>query len=74
MKTTLAVAAALLSLAALTACDKREGAGQHAAGQIESGIGALTGDRQLKRDGKTDQVVGSVKSGDLKGAVKEGMR
>ena len=62
----------LLAVLALTACDKDTGHGQKTAGKIESGVGSVTGDKHLKREGKKDEVVGGVKSaaGDLKGAAK----
>ncbi len=67
------VAAAALAAMALAACDSGSGQGQKTAGHIESGIGSITGDAHLKREGKKDEVVGGVKSavGDLKGAVKD---
>jgi uncharacterized protein YjbJ (UPF0337 family) len=70
------VGAVALALAALAACDKSSGSGQKTAGQIESGVGSLTGDSHLKREGKKDEVVGGVKSaaGDIKGAVKDATR
>lgn len=66
------VLANLLSLG-LSACDKHSGSGQKTAGHIESGVGAITGDDHLKREGKKDEVVGGVKSaaGDVKDAVKD---
>ena len=64
------VAFALLGIAA---CDKGSGDTQKTAGHIESGIGSVTGDAHLKREGKKDEVVGGVKSAasDIKGAVKD---
>jgi len=72
MRTLFIVGAAALSLA-LAACDDSSGHSQKAVGHIESGVGAITGDAKLKREGKKDEVVGGVKSavGDLKGAVKD---
>ncbi|CAN5206342.1 hypothetical protein BH10PSE3_BH10PSE3_01890 [soil metagenome] len=64
------IAAALFTLAA---CDKDSGHAQKTTGKIESGVGSITGDKELKREGKKDEVVGGVKSAasDLKGAVKD---
>jgi uncharacterized protein YjbJ (UPF0337 family) len=66
---------AILAVATLvlSACDKDSGHAQKTAGKIESGVGSVTGDKDLKREGKKDQVVGGVKSaaGDLKSAVKD---
>jgi uncharacterized protein YjbJ (UPF0337 family) len=45
--------------------------GQKTKGQIESAAGPVTGDSELKHEGKKDEVVGGVKNtvGDLKDAV-----
>lgn len=61
------------ALLAVSACDRDSGHAQKTAGKIESGVGSVTGDKELQREGKKDQVVGSVKSaaGDIKGAVKD---
>jgi len=61
----------MLIVAAVGACDRGEGADQKAKGQLESGVGSLTGDQHLKNDGKKDEVVGGLKKtvGDLKGAA-----
>ena len=69
----LVVTACLAIAAALSGCDKSSGQGQKTAGHIESGVGSLTGDRHLQREGKKDEVVGGVKSaaGDIKDAVKD---
>ncbi len=69
----LLVTVCLVIAAALGACDKTSGQGQKTAGHIESGVGSLTGDRHLQREGKKDEVVGGVKSaaGDIKDAVKD---
>jgi len=69
--TALLTAMTMLIAAALGACDRGDGAGQKAKGQLESGVGAVTGDQHLKNQGKKDEVVGGVKKtfGDLKGAV-----
>jgi len=64
------VAVALLGL---SACNKDSGHAQKTAGKIESGVGSITGDKKLKREGQKDEVMGGVKSAasDLKGAVKD---
>ncbi len=66
-------AMALLIAAAVGACDQGDGAGQKAKGQLESGVGSITGDQHLKNQGKKDEVVGGVKKtfGDLKGAARD---
>ena len=58
-------------LAGLTACDKEAGRKQETVGKVESGVGSLIGDHDLKQEGKGDKVAGQVKQGDLKGAVKD---
>ena len=60
-----------IAVTGLSACDKNAGRKQEAVGKVESGIGNVTGDEDLKKEGKQDKVVGSVKQGDLKGAVKD---
>ena len=62
-----------VALFTLSACDQDTGHAQKTKGKIESGVGSVTGDKSLKREGKKDEVVGGVKSaaGDLKGAVKD---
>ena len=59
-----------VTLLALSACDKDSGHAQKTAGKIESGVGSVTGDKDLKREGKKDEIVGGVKSAgsDLKDA------
>jgi uncharacterized protein YjbJ (UPF0337 family) len=37
------------------------GAMDKAKGRVKEAVGALTGDRKLKRDGKVDQAAGDVK-------------
>lgn len=66
-----AIAAAAL---ALTACgDKDSGHAQKTEGEIKSAVGDLTGDKDLQKEGKRDEVVGGVKSAgeDLKDAAKD---
>lgn len=62
-----------VAMLAVSACDKDAGHAQKTTGKIESGVGSITGDKELKREGKKDEVVGGVKSAasDLKGAVKD---
>jgi uncharacterized protein YjbJ (UPF0337 family) len=62
-----------VALLALSACNQDSGHQQKTTGKIESGVGSLTGDKELKREGKKDEVVGGVKSAasDVKGAVKD---
>ena len=44
---------------------------QPAGTAIQSGVGEVIGDKDLKAEGKKDQVAGNVKQGELKDAVKE---
>jgi len=60
-----------ITLAGLGACDRDAGRKQETVGKIESGVGTVIGDKDLKKQGKTDQVVGNVKQGELKDAVKD---
>jgi uncharacterized protein YjbJ (UPF0337 family) len=56
------LAALILTLAGVAACgDKSDGATQQTKGEIKEGVGGLIGDKDLKRDGQKDQVVGGVK-------------
>ncbi|PIB97189.1 CsbD family protein [Caulobacter sp. X] len=55
----------------MAACDKEAGRKQETVGKIESGAGKIVGDKDLKSEGKKDQVAGNVKQGELKDAVKE---
>jgi uncharacterized protein YjbJ (UPF0337 family) len=66
-------ALAAFALVALSACDQDSGHAQKTQGKIESGVGELTGDKSLKKEGRKDEVVGGVKSAgsDLKDAVKD---
>ncbi|WP_236634320.1 CsbD family protein [Caulobacter sp. X] len=59
------------AVAGLAACDKEAGRKQETVGKIESGAGKIVGDKDLKSEGKKDQVAGNVKQGELKDAVKE---
>ena len=67
----LLAAALMIAAASLTACDKEAGRKQETVGKVESGVGKVIGDEDLKAEGKKDKVSGSVKQGDLKGAVKD---
>jgi uncharacterized protein YjbJ (UPF0337 family) len=60
-----------IAMAGLSACDKEAGRKQETVGKVESGVGTVIGDKDLKKEGKEDKVVGGVKQGDLKGAVKD---
>ncbi|PZR33177.1 MAG: CsbD family protein [Caulobacter segnis] len=55
----------------MAACDKEAGRKQETIGKVEAGAGKLVGDKDLKAEGKKDQVAGNVKQGELKDAVKE---
>lgn len=61
----------VIALAGLSACDKEAGRKQETVGKVESGVGAVVGDKDLKAQGQEDKVAGNVKQGDLKGAVKD---
>lgn len=60
-----------IALAALSACDKEAGRKQETVGKVESGVGTVIGDKDLKSEGKKDKVAGNLKQGDLKDAVKD---
>lgn len=53
--------------------DRVDGAGQHLGGKLKEGLGNLTGDEKLKREGQGDQVAGKVKNviGGAKDAVRD---
>jgi len=59
------------AVAGLAACDKDAGRKQETVGKVESGVGEVVGDKDLKSEGKKDEVAGNVKQGELKDAVKE---
>lgn len=61
----------MIALTALAACDKEAGRKQETVGKVESGVGKVVGDDDLKSEGKKDKVAGNVKQGDLKDAVKD---
>ncbi len=71
MTRTLLTLTVALALTGLAACDKEAGRKQETVGKVESGVGALVGDKDLKAEGKKDKVAGNVKQGDLKDAVKD---
>lgn len=60
-----------LALTGLAACDKEAGRKQETVGKVESGVGGLVGDKDLKAEGKKDKVAGNLKQGELKDAVKD---
>ncbi|MBU4436456.1 MAG: CsbD family protein [bacterium] len=60
----------MIAAAGLTACDKDAGRKQETVGKVESGVGTVLGDSDLKKEGKKDKMAGDLKQGDLKGAVK----
>jgi uncharacterized protein YjbJ (UPF0337 family) len=66
--------ALIIAVAGLSACDKEAGRKQETVGKVESGVGKVIGDKDLKKQGKEDKVVGGVKQGDLKGAVKDAQK
>ncbi len=63
--------ASMIALTTLSACDKEAGRKQETVGKVESGVGKVIGDKDLKSEGKKDKVTGNLKQGDLKDAVKD---
>jgi uncharacterized protein YjbJ (UPF0337 family) len=64
----------LASTLALGACgDTSGGSAQETKGEIKEAAGEIVGDKDLKREGQADQVVGEVKqtADDVKDAVKD---
>jgi uncharacterized protein YjbJ (UPF0337 family) len=61
----------VIAVATLGACDKEAGRKQETIGKVESSVGKVVDDKDLKKEGKSDKVAGQVKQGDLKGAVKD---
>ena len=61
----------VIAVAGLSACDREAGRKQETVGKVESGVGTVIGDKDLKKEGQSDKVAGNVKQGDLKGAVKD---
>ena len=70
-RTSLLALSLTLVLTGLAACDKEAGRKQETVGKLESGVGKVIGDDDLKSEGKKDKVAGNVKQGDLKDAVKD---
>lgn len=68
---TVSTACLIVALAGLSACDREAGRKQETVGKIESGVGSVIGDKDLKGEGKSDKVAGQIKQGDLTGAVKD---
>lgn len=67
----LALTAAALVALSVTACDKDAGRKQETVGKVESGVGKVIGDEDLKKEGQKDKVAGNVKQGELGDAVKD---
>jgi uncharacterized protein YjbJ (UPF0337 family) len=61
----------MIALTGLSACDKEAGRKQETVGKVESGVGKIVGDKDLKSEGKKDKVAGNLKQGDLKDAIKD---
>ena len=61
----------VIAVAGLSACDKEAGRKQETVGKVESGVGTIVGDKDLKKQGKEDKVSGNLQQGDLKDAVKD---
>lgn len=55
--------------AALAACDREAGRKQETVGAVESSVGSIVGDKDLKGQGKEDKVAGQLKQGDIGGAI-----
>lgn len=62
--------AALVTLS-VSACDREAGRKQETVGKVESGVGKVIGDKDLKKEGQKDKVAGNVKQGELGDAVKD---
>lgn len=67
----LALTAAALIALSVAACDKDAGRKQETVGKVESGVGKVIGDEDLKKEGQKDKVAGNVKQGELGDAVKD---
>jgi uncharacterized protein YjbJ (UPF0337 family) len=61
----------MIALTGLSACDKEAGRKQETVGKVESGVGKIVGDKDLKSEGKKDKIAGNLKQGELKDAVKD---
>lgn len=70
LRPALLVLTCMIAVTSLSACDRQAGRKQETVGKVESGVGKVVGDEDLKKEGKKDKVAGDVKQGDLKGAVK----
>lgn len=62
---------ALFATASLAACDKDAGRKQETVGKVESGVGEIVGDKDLKAEGQKDKVAGNLKQGEIKDAIKD---
>jgi uncharacterized protein YjbJ (UPF0337 family) len=53
--------------------DRIEGSAKNIGGKIKEGVGKVTGDEKLKREGQLDQVKGKVENavGGMKDTVRE---
>lgn len=67
----LALTLVIAAATGLAACDKDAGRKQEAVGHVESGVGEVLGDDDLKQQGKEDKVAGDVKQGELGDAAKD---
>lgn len=63
--------AAVFATGALAACDKEAGRKQETIGKVESGVGEIVGDKDLKAEGRKDKVAGNLKQGEIKDAIKD---
>ena len=56
--------------------DRVEGSAKNIGGKVKEGVGKLTGDEKLKREGQLDQVKGKVENavGGMKDTVREQSR
>jgi len=56
--------------------DRVEGSAKNIGGKIKEGVGKVTGDEKLKREGQLDQVKGKVENavGGMKDKVREEKR
>jgi len=69
--TPLLALALAVAVSGLSACDRKAGRKQETIGKVESGVGTVIGDKDLKAEGKKDKVAGNVRQGDLKDAVED---
>jgi uncharacterized protein YjbJ (UPF0337 family) len=56
--------------------DRVEGSAKNIGGKVKEGVGKVTGDEKLKREGQLDQVKGKVENavGGMKDKVREEQR